>query len=141
MGRTGALLPLSREHHTSLVMARTARRAADDSSNAVCLAALADMETHWHTLMAEHCKREEQLIRIAAETLNSESVARILTEHAELHMLTCGPCLLEPTIRLRRFADLVVSHVRYEERVIFPQLQSHPSIASVDTLNPINSKR
>lgn len=44
-------------------------------------------------------------------------------------------CLLEPTMRLRRFADLVVSHVRYEERVIFPQLQSHPSIASVDTLN------
>ncbi len=141
MARSGALLPLSREHHTSLVMARTARRAAADSSNTVCLTALADMEAHWHTLMAAHFEQEEQLIRIAAETLSSESVARILAEHAELRMLTCGPCLLEPVARLRRFADLVVAHVRYEERVIFPQLQSHPSIASADTLSSINPKR
>lgn len=141
MGRTGALLPLSREHHTSLVMARTARRAADDSTRAACLAALANMEEHWHALMAAHFEREEQLIRIAAETLSSESVARIHAEHAELRMLTCGPCPLESVARLRRFSDLVVAHVRYEERVIFPQLQSHPSIASADTFDPINSKR
>ncbi len=141
MARAGALLPLSREHHTSLVMARAARRAADDSSSAACLTALADMEAHWHTLMAAHFEREEQLIRIATERLSPESVARILAEHTELRMLTCGPCLLEPVARLRRFADLVVAHVRYEERVIFPQLQSHPSIASADTPNPINSKR
>ena len=140
MARTGALLPLSREHYASLVMARAARRAADDSSNTACLIALANIEEHWHTLMAAHFEREEQLIRIATETLDSESVARILTEHAELRMLTCGPCLLEPVARLRRFADLVVAHVRYEERVIFPQLQSHPGVASADTLNPINSK-
>ena len=141
MGRTGVLLPLSREHHTSLVMARAARRAADDSSSAVCLIALANMEAHWHTLMAEHFEREEQLIRIAADILSSESVTRILTEHAELRMLTCGPCLFEPVVRLRRFSDLVVAHVRYEERVIFPQLQSHSSIASSDTLKPIYSKK
>ena len=141
MARTGALLPLSREHHTSLVMARTARRAADDSSHAACSTALAEMEAHWHTLMAAHFEREEQLIGMATETLSSESVARILAEHAELRMLTCGPCLLEPVARLRRFSDLVVAHVRYEERVIFPQLQSHHIIASTDTLNPINPKR
>ncbi len=140
MARTGALLPLSREHHTSLVMARKARRAADDNST-VCFITLADMEAHWHTLMAEHFKREEQLIIIAAETLSAESVTRILTEHAELRILTCGPCLLKPVERLRRFADLVVAHIRYEERVIFPQLQSHLSIASVDTFDTINWKR
>jgi hypothetical protein len=30
---------------------------------------------------------------------------------------------------LRKFADLAGAHVRYEERVFFPQLQSHPCVA------------
>lgn len=140
MSRTGALLPLSREHHTSLVMARAARKAADDNDNsAVCLAAVARMEAHWHALMAAHFEQEEQLIRLAAEALDPEFVARILTEHDELRMLACGPCDLEPAVRLRRFADRVVAHVRYEERVFFPQLQSHPCIAQVTASNPTSS--
>ncbi len=91
--------------------------------------------------MAAHFEQEEQLIKMAPETLSPESVARILTEHAELRALTCGPCLLGPVERLRRFANLVVAHVRYEERVIFPQLQSHPIITSVDAFDPINLER
>ena len=62
--------------------------------------------------------------------LDAESVARIFAEHAELRMLACGPCALEPIARLRRFGDLLAEHVRYEERVLFPQLQSHPAIVS-----------
>lgn len=130
------MLPLSREHHASLVMARVARRAVDDKSSAACSTAMANMEVHWHTLMAKHFDQEEQLIKIAAESLDPKSVLRILAEHAELRTLACGPCLLEPATRLRRFADLMVAHVRYEERILFPQLQSHPSLASV---NPIQS--
>lgn len=137
MPRTGALLPLSREHHTSLVMARAARKAADDNDNAVCLAAVARIEAHWHTLMAAHFEQEEQLIRLAAEALDPESVARVLAEHDELRMLACGPCDLEPAVRLRRFADRIVAHVRYEERVLFPQLQSHPCVTAKTTSDPI----
>ena len=124
MPRTGALLPLSREHHTSLVMARAARKAADDNDPVACLAAIARIEA--------------QLIQLALETLDRESVARILAEHAELRALASGHCALEPTERLRRFADLVAAHVRYEERVFFPQLQLHPCIASKATSHSIN---
>jgi len=141
MPRTGALLPLSREHHTSLVMARVARKAADSNDGAACAAAIARIEAHWHTLMAAHFEQEEQLIRLAAEMLDPESVARIHTDHEELRTLACSPCSLKPTERLRRFADLVVAHVRYEERVLFPQLQLHPGIESADLFNPINSER
>ena len=56
---------------------------------------------------------------------DSEAVARILAEHAELRMLAVGPCELEPAMRLCRFADLLKAHVRYEERTFFPQLQLH----------------
>ncbi|ARO87819.1 hypothetical protein EBAPG3_008585 [Nitrosospira lacus] len=135
MPRVGALLSLSREHHTSLVMARTARRAANENENdgtarsAAIAAAVASIEAHWHTLMAAHFQKEERLIRAARDALDPQAVTRVLAEHAELRMLAAGPCTLEPVVRLRRFADLVSAHVRYEERTFFPQLQSHPCVA------------
>lgn len=139
MPRIGALLSLSREHHSSLVMARTARRAANENENdamarsVAMTAAMASIEAHWHTLMAAHFEREERLIRIAQDALDPQAVTRVLTEHAELRILAAGPCALEPAARLRRFADLISAHVRYEERTLFPQLQSHPCITDVVT--------
>lgn len=133
MPRIGALLSLSREHHTSLVMARDARRAANEKDATIVSMALARVEAHWHTLLAAHFEQEERLMRVAEDTLDPESVARILAEHGELQMLASGPCTLEPTERLRRFGDLLGAHVRYEERVFFPQLQSHPCVAAVAT--------
>ncbi|SFP45401.1 hypothetical protein SAMN05216419_100369 [Nitrosomonas cryotolerans] len=123
MPRTGALLPLSREHHASLVLARTARRAADSKNMTACSAAMIEVENHWHTLLATHFEEEERLMRLAVDVLDSESVLRISAEHAELRMLACGPCQLGPVARLYRFSDLIVTHVRYEERTLFPQLQ------------------
>ena len=130
MPRIGALLSLSREHHSSLVMARAARKAADSNDSAICSAAVKRIEAHWQTVLAAHFAQEEQLLQLAEEALDAESVARILAEHAELRMLGCGPCALEPIARLRRFGDLLAAPVRYEERVLFPQLQSHPAIVS-----------
>ncbi|SOD41743.1 hypothetical protein [Nitrosovibrio sp. Nv4] len=133
MPRIGALLSLSREHHTSLVMARDARRATSSNDAAVLSAAVEQIERHWHMLLAVHFEQEERLIQVAKDTLDPVSVERILTEHAELRMLGAGPCQLEPAERLRRFADLLRAHVRYEERAFFPQLQSHPCVANTDT--------
>ncbi len=131
MPRIGPLLSLSREHHHSLVLARDARRAADNGDATTVAAAVAHMESHWRTLMAPHFDREERLIRMAEGTLDPESVARILSEHSELRRLAIGPCELEPVARLRKFADLARAHVRYEERVFFPQL--HSCVAATDT--------
>jgi hypothetical protein len=132
MPRIGALLLLSRQHHTSLVVARDARRAANEKDAAALAGAIARIEAHWQTVMAAHFDEEERLIRIAEDTLEAHAVARILAEHAELRMLASGPCSLEPAVRLRSFADLIVTHVLFEERVFFPQLQSHPCIADAN---------
>lgn len=130
MPRTGVLLSLSREHHSSLVIARAARKAADSDDSAVCTAALTRIEAHWQTMLVAHFAQEEQLLQLVKDVLDAESVIRVLAEHAELRMLACGPCALETTERLRRFGDLLAAHVRFEERVLFPQLQSHPAIVS-----------
>ncbi|WP_256327701.1 hemerythrin domain-containing protein [Nitrosospira sp. Nl5] len=135
------MLALSREHHTSLVMARDAKHAANDNDAAACAAAITRIEAHWHNLMAAHVDQEERLIRMAADTLDPALMARIFADHAELRTLAGGPCSLEPAARLRRFADLTIAHVRYEERTFFPQLQSHPcvAVASATTPSPIQS--
>ena len=129
MPRIGALLLLSREHHHSLVMARDARRAAANNDTSVLAAAVSRMESHWQAVMAAHFEQEERLIEMAEDTLDPVSVTRILSEHSELRALAGGPCELEPAERLRKFADLASAHVRYEERVFFPQLQSHRCVA------------
>ena len=128
MPRSGALLALSREHHSSLVIARAARQAAESGDSAAFPAMVRRIEMHWQTVMCEHFAREEQLLHLAADTVDAESAGRILAEHAELRLLACGPCELDLPARLQRFGELLAAHVRYEERVLFPQLQSHPSI-------------
>lgn len=126
MPRIGPLLELSREHHSSLVMARDARRAAANRQDVAAVAAmLARAESHWRTLLAGHFDREEQLMRSMESALDPEAVARVLAEHVELRMLASGPSALDPIARLARFGDLLAAHVRYEERVVFPQVQLH----------------
>ena len=138
MPRIGALLPLSREHHTSLVIARDARHAAGENSPTSLSAAIERIENHWHSVLAAHFEQEERLIGIAGGALDPESVARILSEHAELRLLGSGPCELEPAVRLRRFGELLNAHVRFEERTFFPQLQSSPCIAQIDAIANAN---
>ena len=124
MPRVGALLSLSREHHTALVLARTALRVADAGEADAMRNATLEIEAHWHAVMSSHFEQEEQLIRLAGGALDTRSAQRIMAEHAQLRMLARGPCDLEPADRLRRFANLIRTHVRYEERVLFPQLQT-----------------
>jgi hemerythrin-like domain-containing protein len=131
MPRAGVLLSLSREHHSALVLARTAQRAAEAAEageTGAVRSAISEIEAHWQAVMASHFRREERLIQRAKDALDARSAQQIMAEHAELRMLATGPCDLEPAVRLRRFADLLRAHVRYEERVLFPQLQTHDSV-------------
>ncbi|SNX61369.1 Hemerythrin HHE cation binding domain-containing protein [Nitrosomonas ureae] len=128
MPRAGALVPLSREHHSSLVTARAARKAAESNDMATCLAAVQHIEAHWQDVLVTHFAQEEALLQFAKDTLEPEIITRILTDHEELRSLACESCTLDPAMRLRRFGDLLAAHVRYEERVLFPQLQSHPAM-------------
>lgn len=129
MPRIGPLLALSREHHQTLVMARNARRAAASNDDATLFAAIAQVENHWHSVMEHHFRYEERLVKMADDRLDPQLVTRFLSEHAELRALSARECKLSPSVRLQRFADLANAHVRYEERIVFPLLQSHPSIA------------
>lgn len=123
MPRTGDLLILSREHHAALVLARKAKKAIAHDDASIAQATIASIEAYWRDVMAQHFAKEEQLLRAESKKLDEKSIARIFSDHAELEMLCCHSCELDVMKRLQRFADLMVSHVRFEERVIFPQMQ------------------
>lgn len=135
MPRLGALLALSREHHGSLVLARDVRRMLEANESPPAgevAAALAAVEAHWRAVLVAHFEREEALIDVAQATLDPHAVRRVLAEHAELRALAMGACGLDPAARLQRFAELISGHVRFEERVLFPQLQRHPCVVGAN---------
>jgi len=131
MPRTGALLPLSREHHASLVLARNIRKAVEEKDFQACEKALKAIDEHWHSILSRHFAQEEYLMELMKNLLNPEHVTRFYMEHAQLKKLACQ----QPTDRLQNylleFADLLVAHVRFEDRVLFPDMQQHSLVESI----------
>lgn len=123
MPRSGALLSLSRDHHTALVLARAARKAVESADQAACEQVLVKIEEHWRSVMASHFAQEEQLLQAMKNQLAMETISRILSDHALLRGLIVESSTREPLARLQQLGDLLASHVRFEERVLFPQLQ------------------
>ena len=135
MPRTGILLSLSREHHSALVLARAASRAAESGDANVQAEMIERIEIYWESIMARHFEVEEQLMAQIGKDLDAQSVMQVLSEHAELCLLVDRECTMEPVARLRRFGDVLYTHVRFEERHFFPQLQASHDL-EVDPAHP-----
>lgn len=135
MPRTGILLSLSREHHSALVLARAASRAAESGDANIQAEMIERIETYWESIMARHFEVEEQLMMRNGNDLDSRAVMQVLSEHAELRLLVDRECKMEPTARLRRFGDVLYTHIRFEERQFFPQLHASHDL-EVDPAHP-----
>ena len=126
--RAPALVPLSQDHHHSLVQSLRLREAAAGESSRAPAVARALLE-HWRSAMQGHFADEEEVLFPRAEALDPESVARLWAEHAELASLVER---LERALELGADARqlmneigwLVHDHVRFEERVLFEEVQT-----------------
>lgn len=120
MKRCTELQPLSREHHTALRLALQWRRVAtgqgagdlDAACQAVQLAYEAELKPHFAI-------EEAALLPLLDEAGAHVLVARTLIEHRALQRLARGLDMPDPEV-LRRFADLLTEHVRFEENELFP---------------------
>jgi hemerythrin-like domain-containing protein len=130
MKRHPQLQDLSREHHGALKLARAARQAAE-SGKAGNVAALARrvVERFAAELDPHFCVEESGILVALARAGETTLVQRTLKEHAELRALAGAFSSAEATesteaAMLSRFADLLASHVRFEERELFEAAQS-----------------
>jgi iron-sulfur cluster repair protein YtfE (RIC family) len=124
MKRAPALLPLSREHHTALSLARRCERAAQSGDTALITAACAEAVNALAGHLKSHFATEEDtllpLLRTAAQ---QPLVERTLAEHRQLQALHAG-LLRHDAASLEAFGKTMIAHVRFEERELFPAIEA-----------------
>jgi hemerythrin-like domain-containing protein len=137
MQRAEALKGLSREHHEALVLARHARTTAEDPNGVDAQAQRTHLLARWELQFAPHFALEEQTLLPALKCAgHSESASLALSQHTELRALV-------ERIRhgdlsaLALWGEAMATHVRYEERTLFPLAQTvlEPSELT-DVMNP-----
>jgi hemerythrin-like domain-containing protein len=120
--RAAELAVLSREHHVALELALRLRRARSEDAERLA----ADAAEFWRQESSEHFRLEEQFLlpRLACHAAADDpDIARTLSDHAELRrrFASIGDGGLDA---LRRLGELLTEHVRFEERVLFPRIES-----------------
>lgn len=127
MKRHSSLVPLSHDHHHTLVHARQLRRAAEGD-----IAVRREGAASFHRFFASEAVRhfrqeEEQLFPVLADAPDrvEELVVQALLEHQRLHAIVArlGGGLSTggaDAALMREIADLLESHTRFEERRLFP---------------------
>lgn len=121
MKRHEYLVDLSREHQQALQLGLNAKRV----SNADQLAAV--MQTYQEqfiTLHEPHFAEEEQrLLPKLREAGETELVERVEKDHAELRAYAASIPNWD-IATANAFGELMMNHVRFEERTLFPRFET-----------------
>lgn len=124
MKRSAALQPLSREHHTALTLAKACERAAQSRDKEQVAKTCQHVIQAFSDELEPHFQVEEQsLLPLLHDAENRPLEQRTLADHRQLRVLLDG--LRQNDIAaLDNFGKLLSAHVRFEERELFPTLES-----------------
>lgn len=124
MKRSAALQPLSREHHTALTLAKTCEQAAQSGDEALVNETCERViEAFFDELEPHFCFEEQSLLPLLHNPENLPLAQRALAEHQHLRVLLDG-LRRNDTGALGNFGKCLSAHVRFEERELFPVLES-----------------
>ena len=126
MKRCEQLHKLSKEHHSSLVMAKRIARVAEEGDEAELLKAMSRVQAYYNDELELHFQHEEQTIFTIIFQQYKEHVeiaTTLLKEHGYIRRLVQR--LTPETARkeLADFALVLKNHTRLEERELFPVVQ------------------
>ena len=127
MRRHASLQPFSREHHRALLCWRALDQSLGKSDVADCKTAAASLRTYWNDRFLNHMADEEALL---LNLLNNELGSQLLSDHDALRSLFISvnsAIESDSAVELDTLANLAAmlrSHIRWEEREVFPYLQS-----------------
>ncbi|MDE2118108.1 MAG: hemerythrin domain-containing protein [Betaproteobacteria bacterium] len=128
MKRCSALRTLSNEHHHGLVLATRAKKAAGTEAAGK---AWQQIQVRFAAEMEPHFQAEEMGLLPALERVGeTELVRRTHADHAELRRM-----IREGGVQaMTGFAELLIQHIRFEERELFETAQQKIPAAELDTL-------
>ncbi len=116
MKRHPHLIPLSHEHHRALHLALQLQKEPDKADTETLL-------TQEIPVLLAHFAAEETLIaQLLTPFVNQDLLQQFTAEHAQLRQMLQLPVARESYGELGR---LLHDHVRFEERVLFPALETH----------------
>jgi hemerythrin-like domain-containing protein len=128
MKRDPRLNPLSWQHQRTLALAHRTAAALDKAS--VPLESLtADIDMLWRQEIEPHFLAEETILFPPAQVLGicQDEIEQVLQEHRRLRelvgLIERGGVPAELRCHLREFAELLIGHIRFEERTVFPALE------------------
>lgn len=136
MDRDLRLRGLSSDHHHAIVLVRTIRRQLASAPAGPELRIL--LRREFDLELAPHFAIEEEILLPAlAKAGESELAERTRAEHATLreHVRAAEG---GDSVHLLRFADALETHVRFEERTMFPACEAKLDAA---TLEAVMSRR
>ena len=124
MKRKPALLALSREHHKALCLAKYCKRAVQSCDSERISKACQRAVNAFANELAPHFKLEEQQFLPLLQGAKTQALLlRTLSDHLQLREALTGLRQDDAGV-LHSFGDLLESHVRFEERELFPALES-----------------
>jgi len=126
--RHKALYPLSHHHHHALVAALKLKRAGTEKSQLTPEQIVKDVEDFWINGGNDHFREEEEVLLPAFAQYAEIQIPEItenLLEHVKIRSLVNQVIKTRPaSIELmHQLGEMLESHVRKEERVIFPMIE------------------
>ncbi|MBC3539028.1 hemerythrin domain-containing protein [Rufibacter sediminis] len=116
------LVPLSREHHFGLLFCWKLRQGLKNKTDLNAMQGY--VKYFWNQILFPHCQEEEWLLQRFLVP-NDILRVRIEEEHRHLHWVVDSICdgkRLVPE-QFQTLEQYLVSHIRWEERELFPYLQ------------------
>jgi iron-sulfur cluster repair protein YtfE (RIC family) len=121
--RHPALVPLSHDHHHGLVVAQRLKRG--DTAYQSVATIRESLELLWSEELEQHFRQEEEVLFVVPEFPEQVQmmIDRALKDHARMRELIEGCTDDDAGETGREVGLLLESHIRFEERELFPMIQ------------------
>lgn len=125
MKRSDALIPLSHDHHHALFVAKLLRDSGEGPGSKD--EALAAFRSFWQVEGREHFRIEEEILLPLSGLegpATDPDVARMLNDHLQIRRMAREVLTETPdSARFKNLGERLASHVRFEERELFPRIE------------------
>lgn len=131
--RHKALQPLSREHHHGLLLSWKIRTGFRKNIEPKRIKIYADWFYEKHLI--PHFEKEEQHIFTILDA-NNELIKKALTDHRRLKRLFTDE--VDDTKALSKIEEELDQHIRFEERILFPEIQKLATETQLELIEKIH---
>lgn len=126
--RHKSLYPLSHHHHHALFLALNLRRAGTEKSKLSIDEIKKELKTFWEDGGQEHFREEEEILLPAFAShasIEQVEISEMLLEHVKIRSLIweIERNKHDDVPLMRELGNLLESHIRKEERILFPMIE------------------